>query len=96
VIIGNDHHHRVPANLEDGLKEMRRGANPSRSSVLADPSVLRALNTEAQDHWVQYRDHHIQEGIPRPPSMLSGEETVGDGDDDDGDEDAATGNVNAK
>lgn len=75
MIMGRDHDDPdQPANLESGLREILRHANPSCDSVLADPSSLRALDTEIQGYWVQYRVHHIQRDIPRPPSMLSDEE----------------------
>eukprot|EP00563_Minutocellus_polymorphus_P001299 CAMPEP_0181029150 /NCGR_PEP_ID=MMETSP1070-20121207/5043_1 /TAXON_ID=265543 /ORGANISM="Minutocellus polymorphus, Strain NH13" /LENGTH=1489 /DNA_ID=CAMNT_0023106437 /DNA_START=337 /DNA_END=4806 /DNA_ORIENTATION=- len=75
MIMGRDHADPdQPANLESGLREILRHANPSCDSLLADPSTLRALDTEIQGYWVQYRVHHIQRGIPRPPSMLSDEE----------------------
>lgn len=73
--MGKDHDDpHQPANLESGLREIARHANPSCDSLLADPTTLRALDTEIQGYWVQYRVHHIQRGIPRPPSMLSDEE----------------------
>ena len=75
MIMGKDHDDpHQPANLESGLREIARHANPSCDSLLADPTTLRALDTEIQGYWVQYRVHHIQRGIPRPPSMLSDEE----------------------
>ena len=75
MIMGRDHDDPdQPANLESGLREILRHANPCCDSVLADSSSLHALDTEIQGYWVQYRVHHIQRGIPRPPSMLSDEE----------------------
>jgi len=69
-IVGKDHDKpKQPASLAAGTRELRRHCNPRIDSTCVDS--LRALDVEMQGYWMQYRFHHIRQGIPRPERLVS-------------------------